>query len=279
MSARFLGVDMGGSGTRAHLLCDQGLPQEWQARGGNLTLDPEAALDVLTSIVSSARPDAVCMGLAGYRTAPAAVDRVRAEIQRRVTRVTLMTDADLALEAAFGPVGEGIVICAGTGSIAAVRIGGRTELVGGHGFLFGDAGSAYEIGRRWISEALSARDAGEHELEKQFERSTGSTLDDVVRRAYQDPADRRYIAGLAQYVASSDHPSARRIIDDAGRALLALANVAQARFGSLPVRFSGGVFAIRAVAAQLEVGAAATAVSVRPDVAAARMAARGAGAS
>src|SRR5205085_11883464 len=142
---RYLGVDMGGSNTRAYLMQEPAAPRSWQAPGGNLALDPEAALAVLLPLVREAAPAGACLGLAGARTAPDAVAWLAVELARQAGRVTLMTDADLALTAAFGTEADGIVVCAGTGSVAAVRHAGATHLVGGHGFLLDDAGSAYDI--------------------------------------------------------------------------------------------------------------------------------------
>ncbi|HET8763518.1 MAG TPA: BadF/BadG/BcrA/BcrD ATPase family protein, partial [Gemmatimonadales bacterium] len=62
-------------------------------------------------------------------------------------KVHVTTDIELALRAAFGD-GPGIVLCAGTGSIAAARgADGTMSRMGGYGWQMGDGGGGYDIGR------------------------------------------------------------------------------------------------------------------------------------
>jgi N-acetylglucosamine kinase-like BadF-type ATPase len=270
---RYLGVDMGGSTTRAYLLREPAAPRSWQAPGGNVTLDPEAALRVLLPVVREAAPAGACLGLAGARTAPAAVAWLAGELEGQVGRVTVMTDADLALTAAFGTEADGIVVCAGTGSVAAVRHAGATHLLGGHGFLLDDAGSAYDIGRRLIAAALRDRDRGGESLVDEVEALLGEPVDAFVRRAYADPADRGPLARLAERVPAIRHPVASEILADAAEALVDLVGTAQERFGPLPVRLAGGVFRIPAVTELLGRRCGAALAQTSPEVAAARLAA------
>lgn len=272
-AGRFLGVDMGGSATRAYLMQQPAAPRAWQAPGGNLTLDPEAALDVLLPLVREAAPSGACLGLAGARMAPAAVVWLAGELEGHAGRITLMSDADLALTAAFGAEAEGIVVCAGTGSVAAVRHLGATHLVGGHGFLLDDAGSAYDIGRRLIAAALRDRDRGGASLVEQVEPLLGEPLDAFVHRAYADPADRAPLARLAEHVPAIRHPAASEILAGAAGALVELVGIARERFGPLPVRLAGGVFRIQAIAETLAQRCDAALAQTSPEVAAARLAA------
>jgi glucosamine kinase len=270
---RYLGVDMGGSETRAYLMQEPASPRSWQAPGGNLALDPEAALHVLLPLVREAAPASACLGLAGARTAPAAVAWLTGELKRQTDRVTLMTDADLALAAAFGTAADGIVVCAGTGSVAVVRHLGTTHLVGGHGFLLDDAGSAYDIGKRLIAAALRDRDRGGQALVHEVEALLDEPIDAFVGRAYAQPADRQPLARLAKEVPSLQHAAGSEILTDAAEALVDLVRTARERFGPLPVRLAGGVFRIPAVAETLRRRCGGALARTRPEVAAARLAA------
>jgi N-acetylglucosamine kinase-like BadF-type ATPase len=270
---RYLGVDMGGSKTRAYLMRAPASPRTWHAPGGNLALDPEAALHVLLPLVREAAPTRACLGLAGARTVPVAVAWLAEELERQAGRVTLMTDADLALTAAFGTDADGIVVCAGTGSVAVVRREGATHLIGGHGFLLDDAGSAYDIGKRLIGAALRDRDRGGQTLVHEVEAVLGDSIDAFVRRAYAQPADRQPLARLAEKVPAMQHPAAREILTDAAEALADLARTAQERFGPLPVRLVGGVCRIPVVSETLRRRCGAALARTRPEVAAARLAA------
>jgi N-acetylglucosamine kinase-like BadF-type ATPase len=268
---------MGGSATRAHLLQKPAAPRTWRASGGNLALDREAALDVLLPLLRSAAPDAVCIGLAGARTAPDAVAWLSEELGPQARRVTLMTDANLALMAAFGADADGIVLCAGTGSVAVVRHAGATHLVGGHGFLFGDGGSAYDIGRRLIAAALRDRDRGARSLSNEVEAMLGESVDAFVRRACAEPGNRPPLAHLARKVPAMRHPAGHQILTEAAEDLVDLVNTARGRFGPLPVRLIGGVFRIPIIAETMRQRCGAALARTRPEVAAARLAAEASG--
>jgi glucosamine kinase len=65
---------------------------------------------------------------------------------RRRPHVAVEDDTRVALRAAL-PEGPGIVVIAGTGSVAYAEHGStRTARVGGAGYLLGDEGSAFAIG-------------------------------------------------------------------------------------------------------------------------------------
>ena len=90
----------------------------------------------------------VCIGLAGY----GADTSTRADIEAAVVRACgaydsfVTSDIDAAHAAALSG-GDGIVVIAGTGSIALGKRGTRTQRCGGWGPRFGDEGSGYWIGQ------------------------------------------------------------------------------------------------------------------------------------
>jgi N-acetylglucosamine kinase-like BadF-type ATPase len=272
-ATRVLGVDMGGSATRAHLTDGSSFARTWSAAGGNLALDPQGASEVLLRLVAEAAPRSVCIGVAGARTAPAAAARLTRELERLVPLVRLMGDAELALAAAFGAHAEGIVVCAGTGSVAVVRERGRMHVLGGHGYLLDDAGSAYDIGRRLVVAALRDRDRGGRELSDRVERVLGEPMDEFVRRVHGEPRDRQLLAVLAQRLPDVDHDAVDVILAEAADALASLAELARQRFGPLPVRLTGGVFLLPRIAEVLRVRCDAQLAETPPEVAAARVAA------
>ena len=102
----------------------------------------------------------VCAGLAG-----AAQPESELKMKRLLSEefpgiaVHVCTDLDLTLEATGD--GPAIVLIAGTGSGAVGRDrAGHIARVGAHGFLLGDEGSAYDIGRRAVIDALRESDRG-----------------------------------------------------------------------------------------------------------------------
>lgn len=138
--------------------------------------------------------------------------------------VVVVTDAEIALEDAFG-AGAGIVLISGTGSIAFGRApAGVFARCGGWGPGFGDEGSGTWIGRRALSVVAAAHDGREPE----------TALTDAILIAAQvsEPeqlipwamaADRESVAALAPTViaiALQDDVRANSIIDTAAEELV-----------------------------------------------------------
>lgn len=242
---------MGGTGTRVCLLQEPDQPQRWTDRGGNLALDADNVIHNIVALVRETGPEAACLGLAGARTAPDARARLEAAIAPFTNRAVVMSDADLALETAFGPDEDGIVICAGTGTVAVARLAGATHVVGGHGFLYGDEGGGFAIGRQLISETLRCRDLGRPDaadLVAQVETLLGMPLDDFVVETYRTFGNRAALAALATTVGTLHHPAAEHVVTCAATAVVRLGRDARSRFGDLPIRFTGGVFRVPAMA-------------------------------
>jgi N-acetylglucosamine kinase-like BadF-type ATPase len=104
-------------------------------------------------------PAAICLGIAGVdRPNDAAVVR---DIMQRIglnSRVVIVNDALIALETG-APGQPGVVIISGTGSIAYGRnTKGEAARSGGWGYVLGDEGSGYWIGRAALRAVLRAAD-------------------------------------------------------------------------------------------------------------------------
>lgn len=106
--------------------------------------------------------------------------------------VNVETDARIALEAAFAG-GPGIVVIAGTGSIALYRTEeGKLLRAGGWGNILGDEGSGYAVSRDALNAVLRQHDGrGEKTVltKKAFEHFGLSSIDDLVQRVYHEHAD------------------------------------------------------------------------------------------
>ncbi len=151
-----LGIDVGGTKTVCLLADDnEHVIASAREQGANLQRAGELALEkVLHSVMektldgTSVVPSAVCLGIAGVdRTADEAIVRsIMARIGYKA-RVLVVNDALIALEAGVG-ASHGIVIVSGTGSIAYGRNDrGEAARAGGWGYVLGDEGSGYWIGR------------------------------------------------------------------------------------------------------------------------------------
>ena len=192
---------------------------------------------------------AVVAGLSGYNgsvigTAP----KIKSDI------FEMVHDTRIAHAAAFGG-GEGVLVIAGTGSVAfGVDAEGAECRIGGWGYLFGDQGSAFWIGRRLIERAMSDQDLGLPSTVRKrvlayFE---AQELADISDAFYGGRIDRAKIAALASVAADLAHDGiddARLIIEQSADACAVLAALCTRRLhgnkritaGDLPVSFSGGL--------------------------------------
>jgi glucosamine kinase len=151
-----LGIDVGGTKTVCVLGDEDGrVLSTAKGPGANLQAVGELQLEkVLHTVMEQAVapqgivPSAICLGIAGVdRPEDAAVVR---DIMSRIgfkARILVVNDALIALQA--GIDGDpGIVIVAGTGSIAYGRDRhGHAARAGGWGYVLGDEGSGYWMGR------------------------------------------------------------------------------------------------------------------------------------
>ncbi len=169
---RVVGIDGGGTRTRL-LLADSTGQILGQREGGGGLLgvgDEEQVGDQLVREVralaeSTGEPLPVavlCAGLAGVAGREEARRRLEARLVERdvARRVCLVSDAEVAFTDAFGE-GPGILLVAGTGSIALARSeeGDPLRRVGGWGALLGDEGSGYGIGLAALRAAIRGSEA------------------------------------------------------------------------------------------------------------------------
>ncbi len=162
-----LGIDAGGTKTVCQLADEQGtLISESRSTGANLQAVGELEVEkVLYRVMEDAigdrdvAPSAICLGIAGVDR-PDDADVVRA-IMKRIgykARVLVVNDALVALEAG-APGQPGVVIISGTGSISYGRNAeGAAARSGGWGYVLGDEGSGYWIGRAALRAVLRAAD-------------------------------------------------------------------------------------------------------------------------
>lgn len=162
-----IGIDAGGTKTEALLADADGQVVARARRGGaNLAAHGELAVEkTLHELIDETlgerdvRVSAICLGIAGAdREEDALVIR---GIMRRIgsrARIVVTNDALIALVAGVG-LGPGVVVIAGTGSIA-YGINARNEAAraGGWGYILADEGSGYWLGRQALRAVVRAAD-------------------------------------------------------------------------------------------------------------------------
>jgi glucosamine kinase len=244
--SRVLGVDAGGTATRAVLVSDGDVVARFEDGPLNLLLHDDA-FERLVLLIKESGASAAGLGLAGLR---GEVEGERLESRLRAAtgvEVAVADDTEVALLGAF-EARPGIVVIAGTGSNALGRNArGEAARVGGHGFLLGDEGSAYWIANRALRAALHSHDGTgpkSSPLEAAVTGAYALDFDSIVRLVHTNPADRQLVARVARTVMELDDPLMNGILDEAARALVEMASSLRATLGDgLPVAMHGGVFA------------------------------------
>jgi N-acetylglucosamine kinase-like BadF-type ATPase len=283
-----VGVDAGGTGSRAVVVEDGAVARRRDLGPLNVLLHPDA-IDRLAALVTEVGAKAAGFGLAGVRSR-ADAERIAAELAERTgARVAVGDDADAALAGAFEGK-AGIVVIAGTGSAAAGRdAAGRTLRVGGHGYLLGDEGGGYWIGREAVRAVLRASDGtGPPTALTAIVQRAFDSLVGAEQQVHQRPTDRALLARLVPAVtaaAGDSAPSASRfdpvrrdgdaeavrILGEAAGHLVELAAALRRDLGPLPVAGVGGIFRCAPVAAAFVAATGATEPAEPPELGALRL--------
>ncbi|MER7584725.1 BadF/BadG/BcrA/BcrD ATPase family protein [Kitasatospora sp. NPDC097691] len=234
MTTLRLGVDAGGSRTRAVVLDTAGTPLgRGESGGANPAGQAGArAVDHLAAAVSAAlgprdpaRVAACLVGLAGYRALPdpdGYAGLVRTALGLHCP-VRLVPDTVPALACGGVADGRGTVLIAGTGAIC-VRLDGTRTLArsGGLGWLLGDEGGGFWLGR----EALRHAHADPHGPLGTAVRAhcAADSPDRLLRWAYAGPPRRlAELAPLVSRLAEAGDAAALAIARTAADHLTALA--------------------------------------------------------
>ncbi|MGH7448745.1 MAG: BadF/BadG/BcrA/BcrD ATPase family protein [Longimicrobiales bacterium] len=255
----YIGVDGGGTHARAVVVDEEG--RELARRVGPAGLvdprDPGSAAAVVAQLVRDALLDAgapsgaaLCCGLAGAgRAHEREAVRIGLTLEHVAERVGVVGDAEAAMADAF-PDSAGVLVVAGTGSIAWARTrGGEPVRVGGWGQLLGDEGSGYDIALAALRAVARAADG----------RTAPTTLTGILLPAIRlrDPDDliawtasatKAQIAALAPAVLTCGErgdPAAAEIRSRAIDALVQMAAAAADRTGADDLAFAltGGLLA------------------------------------
>jgi len=166
--------------------------------------------------------------------------------------VRVVNDAAIALLAG-APEGVGIVVLAGTGSIAYGQdAGGKSARSGGYGFLLADEGSGYWLGHQALRATVRAADGrgpATRIMPIVFEALEVSSVSDLVPRVYEKGLPKHRIAALASVVqrAHDEGDAVAAALIEGGAQELSLAARAVARQidlgdGPFPVVLAGGAF-------------------------------------
>jgi N-acetylglucosamine kinase-like BadF-type ATPase len=259
----FVGVDGGGSKTRAVIVRESGeLIADLKTEGSNVnhfgweraqSILQELFVQIRKSLPSKTRIESIFLGLAG-------IDR--SEERRKMgewissqwpgVKVGVENDAVPALVSGAGDA-EGIVLIGGTGSIAfGMNDRGEQCRVGGWGYLIGDEGSGYDIGKEACAAVLKSYDGrGEKTLltDKILAHYQIESPTSLIPLVYSNEFTREQMAAMTRFVfeaAQDGDPVSLSLLNKAADELSDLVHALMARLTfakeRVPVVLTGGLF-------------------------------------
>jgi glucosamine kinase len=258
-----LGIDAGGTETRWALAgADGEIFAEGQVRGFSALQVRErdrpfvaaTLAELAKQVLAVGRPVRAHAGLTGFGGESEALKALLASpFSLSVDSVTVGSDIETAYLDLFAP-GEGYVVYAGTGSVAAfIDADGTLHRVGGRGVIVDDAGGGYWIARQALKEVWRA----EEEQPGSWQSSALATelfaiiggADFSYTRRYVYEGTRGDIGRLALAVAASAErdPRAAAILRAAGTELARLARIVLSRYGPRRVALTGRAASLHAI--------------------------------
>jgi len=258
-----LGLDAGGTQTRwalaqagsgtivaeGHVAGLSGMQLGTQSGRTELvrTLDALAA-----EVLKHGRPGALHAGITGLPdTDDAAAAQMKALLTRAlglpVEAMVCRSDMAIAWRAAFEQPGEGYLLYAGTGAIAAfVDEEGGLQRAGGRGMLLGDEGGGFWIAAQALAQVWRLEDeapgsaAARSPMARRLFEAIGSNDWAATRSLiYGDSRGRVGQLALAVAASAEDDPAARALLLAAGTELARLAVCLLKRHGPRPVVAAG----------------------------------------
>ena len=228
-----IGLDIGGTKTRG-IRFEDGIPAADESVGSsnvqNVSRD-EAARNIaeLFARIGEGPVSRVYAGSGGIDTAEdaeALASLIRPHVPGAV--VTVVHDSRLLLAA--GRARTGVAVIAGTGSAAwGKNADGGEARAGGWGYLLGDEGSGYWLGREAVRHSLRRMDQGlaVDPLTAALLESCGVDHPNRLIALFHSPdTGRRFWAQQARHVveaAARGHQESRDMLDQAGKDLAGLA--------------------------------------------------------
>ncbi|WP_405472465.1 N-acetylglucosamine kinase [Paenarthrobacter ilicis] len=236
-----IGLDIGGTKTRGVRFQD-GIAVMDETAGSsnvqNVSREQAAAnLADLFGAIGGGRIDQVYAGAGGIDTeedAQALADLIAPHAPG--ARITVVHDSRLLLAA--GGASSGVAVIAGTGSAAwGKNDAGQEARAGGWGYLLGDEGSGYWLGREAVRHSLRRMNQGlePDQLSRALLESCGVEAPGKLIALFHSPdTGRRYWAQQARVVvdaAAAGDPVSIGLVQQAGRDLADLARQAVRQLG------------------------------------------------
>lgn len=256
----YIGIDGGGTKTSFILYDDKGEKIKTSVKGTchplqvtskEARLILEAGVQNLTQNLSRNAKILIGLGLAGYGEDKKLRNKIEKFSHQALATYDyyLFNDVSIALEGALSGE-DGILVIAGTGSIALSKKGGKYRRVGGWGYMLGDEGSAYWLAKE-IFKIYTMQIDGRREKTKLVEivknkLALKHDYDLISYLANEIKNDRSEIAKhavLLEELLKVDEPNALEILDNLAKELSLFINTLGKDYtANVNMSYLGGVF-------------------------------------
>lgn len=255
-----LGIDAGGTQTRWALALASGEIVASGEVAGLTALQINSAsgtqriretlADLANAMKAYGQPQSVYAGLTGSGDGGHKLRALLAEqLGVGAVAVTLASDIEIACLDAYVP-GEGYVVYAGTGSVAAfIDAAGTFHRAGGRGVLLDDAGGGFWIAKQALQHIWRQEDEHPESWRDSpmaceiFKRIGGNdwahTRQFVYGSTYEDSRGEIGKLSMAVAAVADVDPFAKRILEFAGAELARLGSAMISRFGPRPITLTG----------------------------------------
>lgn len=234
---KFLGLDGGGSKTTA-VLCD--LPEQTvksaiRGPGSASIIGVNGIKELVLDILKELSPGDSISEIQGATLSFAGVGRegdkkkvFESISEIGLNRINIISDAEMLHYAAFGK-NDGILIESGTGAVCLYGKKDNLKQLGGWGYLLGDEGGGYDMGREAVKSALNDENQARNRstltdaLLKFYELSKP---EDFISVVYNSDNPQNLLASSAELICSyaeDGNEKALRIVEKASGALVNLA--------------------------------------------------------
>ncbi|MFO7960474.1 MAG: BadF/BadG/BcrA/BcrD ATPase family protein [Nitriliruptoraceae bacterium] len=188
-------------GARAVPLAEgPGLPMLAEAGG------PEAAARAIAALVPEhADVEVVAGGLTGLMELPGRTQEIAQALLRSLGASGVVLTSDVVTSHLGALAGQsGVVAAVGTGTVVlGLSPSGDAAKVDGWGYLLGDAGSGFDVGRQGLSAAMAAHDGRQRTLLAAAAQARFGPLSELPGRVYAEPEPVHLVASFAPDVAAA----------------------------------------------------------------------------
>lgn len=206
---------------------------------------------------SNHKIEQITLGVTGLSDVNIVSDQIKLHFN---CKLNIFSDIELAYRVNFKRE-QGILLYAGTGSVAlSIDQNNRVIKVGGWGYLLGDEGAGYWIGREAIRYALFALESGKDLKSGNLEKSVLSAIgarnwDGIKQFVYgNERSEISQLAALVSKLSDAGNPEAKEISENAGAHLADMVLRMDSVIGNSNSRivFTGGVSNSRSITNYLE---------------------------